>query len=249
METAMWHASRSMANFPVERFKKPYTHGGRKESPSRSRILTASWTMSTGTQSGSRPLGRRRRAKTEGNSHRQTRCFHNMEKRYEASGMEASKTMAEADVALWSKGLTRENRWQSVKLQLFLWKQVRPWQLKLLVSIANAWLFTPSINESIESWTTDWFCMLILTYPKRLSHDVRARLWTTFGTSSQKFFAHAGHGVITAWLTTLWRRDHQSCTSCGGTTSLAKAAASVIFRRMHRHHSQYRKPVSPLWWQ
>ena len=35
------------------------------------------------------------------------------------------------------------------------------------------------INESIESCTADWICMLILTILSCLSHNVRACLWTT----------------------------------------------------------------------
>ena len=54
VETAMWHTNGSMANLPKGQstkrqfgsFERPYTHVGKGELPSQSRICTASWIMS-----------------------------------------------------------------------------------------------------------------------------------------------------------------------------------------------------------
>ena len=135
---------------------------GRRELPSWSLMLTASWTMSKKEHN--------QETEREANLGAQRRRKIVIDRRGEF-------TVWKAIMGFWTgsfkdsgrsgcgviTGVDRENWWQLEKLQ-FLWKWARPWQLTLseyacsqLSSIwsARVWLHKTSINESIESCTSN----------------------------------------------------------------------------------------------
>ena len=150
----MWLANGSMANFlwsrsterKSDKFKRPYTHGGKRKAPSRFRTLMASRNMSTENiikKLTTRAFSGAQRQRTIVLDRRDNS---EMWKAMRGFVMAASKT-AEADVVWRSKGSTRKGGWQSVLTGLSsTWFS------------ADAWVSKTSICAPTEFSTTDGVC-------------------------------------------------------------------------------------------
>ena len=161
-----------------DRFKTPYTCGGKGRLPNQSRTMIASWNTFTENTTGKQITESTSVCKDGWKSSSTD------EMTPQHGRLLGWKLQIQWQKRMWycdQRGRQGKMVWQAVKLQS-LWKWVRPWQSRLQVCAysqasstwfcPNVWVSWTSFCASVEYSTADRVSTLDLGYTKRLSHNI-----------------------------------------------------------------------------